>query len=151
MLCDFLISLVASYIAVLVSAAGLINGTAGIVFGVIEVIIVNLLFYTGERSSFTRRAVGSFIAYPLLAFLTSEFGLYEQAYKLFNPQYYNEYGMGFDYSFGFIFIWLPFAGIMLALGALISRLFCHISKNKHQQNDEENEELISLVLEESEY
>lgn len=31
MLYDFLISLVASYIAVLVSAAGLINGTAGIV------------------------------------------------------------------------------------------------------------------------
>lgn len=43
MLCDFLISLVASYIAVLVSAAGLINGTAGIVFGVIEVIIPCIL------------------------------------------------------------------------------------------------------------
>lgn len=151
MLCDFLISLIASYIAVLVSAAGLINGTAGIVTGVIEVIIVSLLFYTGEGKSFTRRVVGSFIAYPLLAFLTSESGLYEMAYKLFNPQYYNEYGIGFDYSFGFIFIRLPFAGIMLALGALISRLFCHISKNKRQQNDEESEELFSLVTEEREY
>ena len=132
MLCDFLISLVASYIAVLVSAAGLINGTAGIVFGVIEVIIVSLLFFTREGKSFTRRIVGSFIVYPLLVLLTSEFGLYEQAFILFNPQYYNEYGIGFDYSFGFLFVWLPFAGVMLALSALISRAFCNIVRRKNQ-------------------
>ena len=114
MLCDFLISLVASYIAVLTSAAGLIDGTAGIVFSVVEVIIVSLLFFTREGKAFTRRVIGSFIAYPLLALLASESGLYEQAFRLFNPQYYNEYGIGFDYI-SFIFIWLPFAGVMLAL------------------------------------
>ena len=151
MLYDFLISLVASYIGVLVSAAGLINGTAGIVLGVIEVIIVGLLFFTREEKAFTRRVIGSFIAYPLLALLTSELGLYEQAFRLFNPQYYNEYGIGFAYSFGFIFIWLPFAGVMLALSALIGRLLCRISENKRGQEDEEAEELISLVTEEREY
>ncbi|MBQ8791988.1 MAG: hypothetical protein IJZ51_11860 [Ruminiclostridium sp.] len=151
MLCDFLISLVASYIAVLTSAAGLIDGTAGIVFSVIEVIIVSLLFFTREGKAFTRRVIGSFIAYPLLALLTSESGLYEQAFGLFNPQYYNEYGIGFDYSFGFLFVWLPFAGVMLALSALIGRLFCRISENKRGQEDEEAEGLISLVTEEREY
>ena len=150
MLCDFLISLVASYIAVLTSAAGLIDGTAGIVFSVVEVIIVSLLFFTREEKAFTRRIVGSFIVYPLLALLTSESGLYEQAFGLFNPQYYNEYGIGFDYI-SFIFIWMPFAGIMLALSALIGRLFCRISENKSEQEDEEAEELISLVTEEREY
>lgn len=149
MLCDFLISLVASYIAVLTSAAGLINGTAGIVFSVVEVIIVSLLFFTREEKAFTRRIVGSFIVYPLLALLTSESGLYEQAFGLFNPQYYNEYGIGFDYI-SFIFTWLPFAGILLALSALIGRLFCRISENKRGQ-EEEAEELISLVTEEREY
>ncbi len=151
MLCDFLISLVASYIAVLTSAAGLIDGTAGIVFSVIEVIIVSLLFFTREGKAFTRRVIGSFIAYPLLALLASESGLYEQAFGLFNPQYYNEYGIGFGYSFSFIFTWLPFAGILLALSALIGRLFCRISENKSVQEDEEVEELISLVTEEREY
>lgn len=150
MLCDFLISLVASYIAVLTSAAGLIDGTAGIVFSVVEVIIVSLLFFTREGKAFTRRVIGSFIAYPLLALLTSESGLYEQAFGLFNPQYYNEYGIGFDYI-SFIFIWLPFAGVMLALSALIGRLFCRISENKRGQEDEEAEGLISLVTEEREY
>ncbi|MBQ8930942.1 MAG: hypothetical protein IJ045_00740, partial [Ruminiclostridium sp.] len=137
--------------AVLTSAAGLINGTAGIVFSVIEVIIVSLLFFTREGKAFTRRVIGSFIAYPLLALLTSESGLYEQAFRLFNPQYYNEYGIGFDYSFGFLFVWLPFAGVMLALSALIGRVFCRISENKRGQEDEEAEELISLVTEEREY
>lgn len=151
MLCDFLISLVASYIAVLTSAAGLINGTVGIVFSVIEVIIVSLLFFTREGKAFARRVIGSFIAYPLLALLTSESGLYEQAFGLFNPQYYNEYGIGFDYSFGFLFVWLPFAGVMLALSALIGRLLCRISENKSEQEDEKAEELISLVTEEREY
>ena len=130
MFCDLMISLIASYIAVLVSAAGLINGVAGVAFGVIEVIIVSLLFFTREEKAFTRRVVGSFIAYPLLVLLTSKSGLYEQAFILFNPQYYNEYGIGFDYSFGFIFIWLPFAGVMLALSALISRTFCNIVRRK---------------------
>ena len=151
MLCDFLISLVASYIAVLTSAAWLIDGTAGIVFSVIEVIIVSLLFFIREEKAFTRRVIGSFIAYPLLALLTSESGLYEQAFRLFNPHYYNEYGIGFAYSFGFIFVWLPFAGVMLALSALIGRLLCRISENKRGQEDEEAEELISLVTEEREY
>ena len=151
MLYDFLISLVASYIAVLTSAAWLIDGTAGIVFSVIEVIIVSLLFFIREEKAFTRRVVGSFIAYPLLALLTSESGLYEQAFRLFNPQYYNEYGIGFEYSFGFLFVWLPFAGVMLALSALIGRLVCRISENKCGQEDEEAEGLISLVTEEREY
>lgn len=150
MICDFLISLVASYIAVLTSAAGLIDGTAGIVFSVVEVIIVSLLFFTREEKAFTRRVIGSFIAYPLLALLTSELGLYEQAFGLFNPQYYNEYGIGFDYI-SFIFIWMPFAGIMLAPSALIGRLFCRISENKRGQEEEEAEGLISLVTEEREY
>lgn len=112
---------------------------------------MSLLFFTREEKAFTRRIVGSFIVYPLLALLTSELGLYEQAFGLFNPQYYNEYGIGFAYSFGFLLVWLPFAGIMLALSALTGRLFCRISENKSVQEDEEAEELISLVTEEREY
>ncbi len=135
MFCDFLISLFASFIAVLVSAAGYASGKIGCVLCVVEIIIVSILFFSYEEKSFTRRIAVALISYLPLTFISAKLGLYEYAFRICNPQYYIEYGAGYADGFGLMLIWLPFAGVMLALSALISRMFCNIVRRKIEYED----------------